>query len=97
MMTRTVRAALAAFILLSACGESNPNEDCLEQLAKDQSRAASRTAQELERIADTIEGALDIQMEGGLDRGQERLLSGAQGRARSAKEDLEQSFSVGCE
>lgn len=96
-MKRELAVLVATVILFVGCGESNPNEECLEDLAKEQAQAASRVAEELDRIGDTIEGALDIQKKGRLDRGQERLLRNAQGRTRAAQRELEGAFLVGCE
>lgn len=96
-MKRGRLALMAVLMLFVACGESNPNQECLEALNNRQARAADRAAQELDRIGDAIEGALDIQQKDWPDRGQERILRNAQARARTAQRDLESSFSVVCE
>lgn len=96
-MKRALAALVTVFMLFVGCGESNPNLECEEDLAKEQTQTASLVADELDGIGDTIEGALDIQKQGGLDRGQERLLRDAQGRARAAEQDLKDAFSVGCQ
>ncbi len=95
---RTLKVVLIPVLVAAvACsGETSVNQ-CLEELAERQDRAAARAVIEADGIADTIEGALDIQKESGLDDGNIRLLRHAQQRARDLQADLESSFGTGCE
>lgn len=80
-----------------ACAGGSSVDECVENLAQRQDRAVQRAATEADGIADTIEGALDVQKDTGLDQGQIRLLRRAQQQARDLQEDLDSTFGVGCD
>lgn len=84
-------------ITIAACSGGTSVDDCLENLAQRQDRAAAYAATEADGIADTIEGALDIQKVTGVDQGQIRLLREGQQRARDLESHLESAFAAGCD
>lgn len=79
------------------CSTGTDIDQCVEDLQRRQDQAAHRAIDEADGVADTIEGALDIQKESGLDEAQIRLLRKAQERARDMGADLDAAFSVGCQ
>ena len=96
---RMMKVVLASVLVLFgvACTGGTSVDECLENLAQRKDRAAARAETEADAIADTIEGALDIQKDSGLDDGQIRLLRQAQQRARDLESDLDEVFGAGCE
>ncbi len=98
-MMRIARVPLAVALMMTggACSDGNSVNECFENLAQRQDRAAAYAATEADGIADTIEGALDIQKVTGLDEGQIRLLRQAQAQARDLESHLESAFAADCD
>lgn len=80
-----------------ACSGNSSVDECVENLQRRHNQAANRAIREADAIGDTIEGALDVQKESGLDDDQIRLLRGAQERTRELASDLDSAFNVTCE
>lgn len=76
--------------------EDKPKEECSEALERRQMALVRKAVGDTDFIADQIEGALDIQTEGGLTEGQERTLRRAQARARELSGQLDQAFNTDC-
>lgn len=87
-------AALVVTLVLSGCaGAEHSEADCERKIEQARERVEDTGADRADRVADTLEGALDVQVGGRVDEG---LASRALGEARELERDLSQAFEAGC-
>lgn len=79
----------------TAC-TSSENGPCTEAMSKQSRQTISETIRELDEAADSIEGSLDIQAEGGLQDAQERALRRVEERLRKLSEELDRAIESEC-
>ena len=91
---RVAAAAIGIALVLSGCTTTEHSEaGCERQMAQARERVEDTAPDRADRVADTLEGALDVQVDGRVD---EQLVSRALGEARELERDLSQAFEAGC-
>ena len=74
----------------------NRKGECTELVRAQRRQVIAEVLDELDHAADSIEGSLDIQVAGGLDRAQERALRKVQGQLRVLLNELDLAFRHEC-
>lgn len=84
---------VGGLLMSTSCSPPHSEADCEENIERARQLVEQSAASRADRVADTLEGALDVQKNGRIDEG---LVANAHSEARELERDLTKAFEAGC-